>query len=129
MSDGIFRSGRIDNLTIRCLYETILVNTGVISQVQHQSDVSAFRRFNGTDTTIMCRVGVTDFKTGTFAAQSTWAHRTQTAFVGELGKRVDLVHELTQLRAGEEFTDGCHHRTGVDKLSGLNGFDFAHRHT
>src|SRR4051812_36986263 len=97
MADGIFRSGSIDNLTIRSLYETILVDTGVISQVQHQSDVSAFRRFNGTDTTIVRSVSVTDFKAGSFAAQTTRAHRTQTSFVGELGKRIDLVHELTQL--------------------------------
>src|SRR5690606_5120763 len=87
------------------------------------------RRFNRADTAIVGRVNVAHFKAGTFTGQTAWPKRRHTAFVGDFGKRVRLVHELGQLRATEKFANRCNSRFGVDQVVRHHGGYVNARHT
>ena len=66
---------------------------------------------------------VADLEAGALARQTAGAERRQAAPVGEPGQRVDLVHELRQLRGAEELLDRRHHRADVDQGLGRDRLD------
>ncbi len=72
---------------------------------------------------------VADFESGSFAAQAARAKRRKTAFMRNFRQRVGLIHKLGQLTAAEEFTDGSHHRLGIDQVVRHGGSHFlVYRH-
>ena len=68
---------------------------------------------------VVGEVDVTDFEARTLAGQTPGAERREATAVGQARQRVDLVHELRQLRGAEELLDRRHHRADVDQ--GLRG--------
>ncbi len=63
-------------------------------------------------------MNVADFETGAVAVQTTGPESGETALVGQLGERVDLIHELAQLRTTEEVPHDGGEGLGVDQLRG-----------
>jgi hypothetical protein len=59
---------------------------------------------------------VSDFEACTVTAEAAWPEGRETALVGQLGKRIRLIHELTQLTAAEEVTDYSAKRLGIDEF-------------
>ena len=59
---------------------------------------------------------VADFEARAVAGQAARPQRGEPAFVRQLGQRIDLVHELAQLRAAEEIADDRRKRLGIDEL-------------
>ena len=93
----VHRIGLVDT-TIRCLYKTVLVNTGIARQRVNQADVRTFRSLDRAHTTIMRIVNVADLKTCTVTGQTARTESGQTSLVCQLGERIILIHELGQLR-------------------------------
>ena len=50
------------------LNEAIFVDTGIGSKVKHETDVTTFRGFNSTDTTVVSWVSITDIEAGAFTS-------------------------------------------------------------
>ena len=73
-------------------------------------------------------MNVADFEAGALAGQTTRSKGRKTALVGDFRQRVDLVHELRQLRGTEEFANGGSRRLGVDQVLRHDGVDFDRRH-
>ena len=113
-------AGRDD--TVRRLDEAVLVDARVGRQVPNEADVRAFGGLDGTHASVVRRVDVTDFESGALAAESAWSQRRETTLVGQTGQRVVLVHELAELRGGEELLDRRHHRSDVDQRLGRDRF-------
>ena len=113
---------------VRGLDETERVDASVGSQRTDQTNVRAFRSFDGAHTSVVGRVHVTDFHAGTVTGQTTRAKRGQAALVGQTRERVVLVHELGQLGSSEELLDGCHNGTDVDQGLRRDGLDVLGRH-
>ena len=61
-------------------------------------------------------VHVTHLETGTLTRQTTGTQRRHTALVGNLGKRVGLVHELGQGVRSEKRVDNGRYCLGVDQV-------------
>jgi hypothetical protein len=61
---------------------------------------------------------VADFEAGAVTGEAPGSEGGQAAFVGQLGQRIDLVHELAQLGAAEEVADDGGERLGIDELLG-----------
>jgi len=59
---------------------------------------------------------VADFKARAVTAQAPRPESRQAALVREFRQRIDLIHELAQLRAAEEITDDGGKRLGIDEL-------------
>ena len=59
---------------------------------------------------------VSHLEAGAITGQTAWTKRGDTALVGQLSQRVLLVHELRQLRTGEELLDRRGQRTDVRQL-------------
>ena len=59
---------------------------------------------------------VADFEAGAVAVEAAGPEGGETTLVRELGQRVDLVHQLGQLAAGEEFADRVAEGLRVDEL-------------
>ncbi len=76
----------------------------------------------------MSLVNVADFKSSALTAESTRSHGVEAALVHHFIERVDLAHELRQLRAGEELADAGHNRANVNELAGSNGSGVVNRH-
>lgn len=74
----------------------------------------------------MGRVYVTNLEARTLTGQTARAERGDAALVGDLGKRVVLVHELRQLARTEELLDRGSHRLGVDQVLRHQAFAFGH---
>ena len=72
------------NAKIRRFNKSVFVNLGIGRQVQHQTDVSAFRRFHRTNAAVVRWVGVAHVETSAFAAQTARPHGAQSALVAEL---------------------------------------------
>lgn len=71
---------------------------------------------------------VTDFEASALTSESARTHRGETALVLEFGERIDLVHELRQLRAREELLHRSGDWTWVDELPRDDGLDIAGTH-
>src|SRR5690606_1382442 len=106
----------VNDFTVRCLEETILVGTRVHGQRVDQTDVRTFRSLDRAQTTVVSRVHISNFKTGTLTGQTARAQRRDTALVGDFGQRVVLVHELRQLAGTKELFDCGGDRLGVDQI-------------
>ena len=87
-------AGGLVDLAVRGLNEAVLVDLGVGGQIGNQTDVRAFRRLDGAQTTIVGVVNVADLEACAVTGQTAGAQSGQTALVGQLGQRVVLVHEL-----------------------------------
>ncbi|OIQ79565.1 hypothetical protein GALL_386840 [mine drainage metagenome] len=64
----------------------------------------------------MGRVHVAHLEAGALARQAARSQGGDTAFVGDLGERIGLVHELRQLARTEKFLDRRRNRFGVDQI-------------
>ena len=82
---------------VRGFEETEFVDLRIERERRNKADVRTFRSFNRADTSVMAVVNVADFKSCAFAAQTAGSESGETALVGQLGKRVDLIHELRKL--------------------------------
>ena len=71
----------------------------------------------------MGSVNVSHFKTSTVAVESARSKSRKTALVGQLGKRVGLVHELRKLGTTEEIANNRAERFRVDQLLRRHAFD------
>ena len=92
---------------VRGFDETVLVNPGIGRQRSDQTDVRTFRGLDRANSTVVGRVNVTHFEAGALTGQATRAECRKTPLVGNLGKRVGLVHKLGELRRTEELLDHC----------------------
>ena len=83
---GILFGGSIDvndfignftilNDTIWSFDKAIFVDTSVSSKVEHETDVTTFWGFNGTNTAVVSWVRITYFKTSAFTSKATRTHR------------------------------------------------------
>ena len=104
---------------VRRLDEPERVDPGERGQTADQADVGALRRLDRAHAAVVGEVDVADFEAGPLAGQTTRPERRKTTTVGEARQRVDLVHELRQLRGAEELLDRRHDRADVDQ--GLRG--------
>ena len=68
-------------------------------------------------------MNIAHFKSGAVAAQATRPQRGQTALVRQLGQRIDLIHELAELRAAKEIANDRRERFGIDELLRRHGFN------
>ena len=73
-------------------------------------------------------MNVADFEACALAGQTARSKCRKTALVGDFRQRVDLVHELRQLRGTEEFANGGSCRLRVDQVLRHDGIDFDRRH-
>src|SRR5467141_349018 len=96
--------------------EAVVVDTREAAQRADQTDVRAFRRFNGADAAVVRRVHVANFESGAFARETARPKSRETPLVGDFAERVGLVHELAELRRAEEFANRGHHRLGVHQV-------------
>ena len=116
------------DLAVRRLDEAELVDAGVRGQATDEADVRAFRRLDRAHPAVVPEVHVADLEAGPLARQTARAERRQAAAVGEARQRVDLVHELRQLRGSEELLDRRHDGADVDQRLGRDRLDVLGRH-
>src|SRR5512132_4041377 len=93
----VFEYLAVRDFPVRSFDEAKLVDAGKARETRNQADVRTFRCFNRTNTAIVSRVNVADFESGALARQATRSQRRETAFVGNLRKRIGLIHELRKL--------------------------------
>ena len=113
---------------VRRLDEAVVVHLGVGRQGNDQTDVRAFRRFDGADTAIVRHMDVSDFEPGAFAGQTAGAQSGKTALVRDFREGVGLVHELRQLRGAEEFLEHGGHGLRIDQVVGHERRHFLNAH-
>ena len=63
----------------------------------------------------MAEVNVADFEASTLTRQATRAKCRKATPVGQTRQRIDLIHELRELRSSEELLDRCDDRTNIDQ--------------
>jgi len=68
--------------------EAVVVDTREAAQRADQTDVRAFRRFNGADAAVVRRVHVANFESGTLARKATRPKGRETPLVGDFAERV-----------------------------------------
>src|SRR6202030_3384792 len=61
--------------------EAVVVDAREAAQGADQTDVRAFRRFNGADAAVVRRVHVANFESSAFARQTTWPKGRETPLV------------------------------------------------
>ena len=115
---------------IRGLDEPELVHAGVGRKGVDQADVRAFGSLDRADPSVMGGMNVTDLEARTLAVQTAGPEGGEAALVRHLRQRVDLIHELRELRAGEEVADDRGEGLRVDQLLGSDRVDalVVHRH-
>ena len=115
---------------VRRLDEAELVDARVGRERVDEADVRTFRRFDRADAAVVRRMNVADFEAGALAVETARPERGEAALVRDLGERVDLVHELRQLRTREEIADDGRQRLRVDQLLRRDRVDalVVHRH-
>ena len=86
------------------------------AQRRDKTDVRAFRRLDRAKAAVVRIVYVSHLETGAVTRQTAGAEGRKTAFVRNLGQRVDLVHELRELRGSEERVDHRREGLGVDQV-------------
>ena len=110
------------DLAVGRLNESILVNVSENTQGANQTDVGAFRRFDGANSTVVRNVYVTHFKTSPLSVQAARAKCGKTTLVHQHGERVGLVNHLGQLGAAKEEIDRTRDSLGVDQVRDLANF-------
>src|SRR6185437_1306096 len=63
---------------------------------------------------------ISNFKSSTVTTEPPWPECRETALMGQLRKRVSLIHKLTQLRAPKEITNYCTEGLWINQLGGSN---------
>ena len=118
----------VDHATVRRGDEAEVVDLGEHTERGDKTDVRTFRGLNGTQTTIVRVVYVTDLETGALTGETARTQSGNPTFVGDFRQRVRLVHELGQLVGSEE---GIHHRRkclGIDQVHRGEHLVVAHVH-
>ena len=108
---------------VRRLDEAVRVDPGEGAERADEADVRALRRLDRAHPAVVAEVHVADFEAGALAAEAARPERRQAAAVGHARQRVDLVHELRQLRGAEELLDGGDDRADVDQRGRGDGLD------
>ena len=72
------------DLAVRALDEAVLVYACERRQRIDQTDVRAFRRFNGTDASVVRGMHVAHLEARALARETTWTQRRETPFVRDL---------------------------------------------
>ncbi len=116
------------HLVVGRFEETVFVHAGERRQVHHKTDVRPFRRRNRADAAVVARVHVADVEARPLPGEAAWPHGREPALVRQLRERVGLIHELRELRRGEEFAHRRGNRAAVDELGGGDRFQIHHRH-
>ena len=118
------------HLAVRSFDEPEIIDPGIGGHGADEADVGTFRRLNRADAPVVGRMNVTDLKPSTVSGETAWPKGGQTAFVGQFGQRIGLVHELAQLGASEEVPDHSAERFRVDELLRSHALDVhvEHRH-
>ncbi|GFH92745.1 hypothetical protein IMSAGC002_04017 [Lachnospiraceae bacterium] len=106
--NNFIRNARINrigfiNLTVWCLYKTILINPCIACQRVNQTDVRTFRRLNRAHSPIMGIVNITHLKSRTVPGQTAWPQCGKTSLVGQLTQRIILIHKLGKLGRTKKF--------------------------
>jgi len=73
-------------------------------------------------------MNIADFKSRAFTGQASWTQSRQTSLMGNLRKRIGLIHELRQLAGIEEFIDHRRNRFGIDQVVRHHGLDVLKTH-
>ena len=124
----LLRHLALAHLAIGRLDEPVFVDAREGRERVDEPDVRAFRRLDRADAAIMRRMHVTHLEARPLAREAARPQRGQAPLVGDLGKRVRLIHELRQLRRAEELA----HRRGrgfrVDQILRHDGVDLDRRH-
>ncbi len=110
------------DLTVRSLHKPILVNPCIAGQRVDQTDIRTLGRLDRAHPSVMGIMYVTNLKSGTIPGKSSWAECGQTSLVGQLTKRVILIHELGQLGGSKELLHCCRHRFNINQR--LRGYPF-----
>ena len=110
----ICRIAHID-ATIRCLNESVFIDSGIAGQRVDQANVRTFRRLNRAHSAVMRIVNISDFESGSVPGQTAGPQSGETSLVCQLRQRIVLVHKLGQLRGTEEFLHRCLHRFDIDQ--------------
>ena len=106
---------RLPDFPVRRLDEAVLVDLSESRKRTEQPDVGTFRSLYRADTPIVRVVHVSDIETCPVARETARTQRGEPALVGQLRKRIGLVHELRQLRAAEELLQRRGYRADVDQ--------------
>ena len=114
----------LHDFAVRRLNEAEVVHARKSRERGDEADVWAFGCFNRANAAVVRRMHVADFEARAVARKSPGSERRQAAFVSQLGERVDLVHELRELRATEEVAHDGGERLGVDELRGRHRVHF-----
>ena len=124
----LYGSIRIYN-TVRCLNKAVFIDFSIRRQIGNQTDVWTFRCLDRTDTPIVRAVNVTNLVARTVTGDTARSQCGNTTLVCQLSKRILLIHELRQLRRGEEFLDCRCQRTDIGQLLRCQGRDIRDGHT
>ena len=107
---------------VRGLDEAEIVDPRESGQRGDQTDVRTLRRFHRTNASVVRGMHVTHFEAGAVAREAAGPQRREPALVGQLGQRVDLIHELGELAATEEIADHGRQRLWIDQFLRRHGF-------
>ena len=111
-----FQNSAALHLAVGRFDESVVVDPRIAAQRRDQTDVRSFRSLDRADASVVRRMHVADFKSGSLAAQAARSKGRETPLMRDLRKRIGLIHELRQLAAAEKFPDGGHDRLGVDQV-------------
>ena len=106
----------VGNRTVGRLDESHGRNLRIDAERRNQTDVRAFGRLNRAETSVVRIVYVAHLESGAVTRQTAGAEGRETTLVGNLGQRVNLVHELRELRGAEEGVDDRRQRLGVNQV-------------
>ena len=84
----------LPDFPVRGLDKAELVHPGVGGQGGDQADVGSFRRLDRADPAVVGGMDIADLKARALAGQPAGPQGREAPFVGDLGQRVRLVHEL-----------------------------------
>ena len=104
---------------VRGLEEAVVVAARIGCKGVDKSDVRSFRGLNRAESSVMGRMHIADLESGALTGKSAGAECGDAALVGNLGKRVVLIHELGELAGAEELLDGSRNRLRVHEVLGL----------
>ena len=123
----LVRDPAVLDLAVRRLQEAVPIRAGVDRERVDEPDVRTLRCLDGADPAVVRRMHVAHLETGPLPGQTARAQRRHAAFVGDLGERIGLIHELRQLARPEELLDRRGHRLGVDHVLGHQPLGFSQR--
>ena len=100
--------------------KAVLVYLGKGSEIGNKTDVGTFRGFNGTHSSVVGIMYVTNLKAGSVTAETSGSEGGKTSFMGKLRQRVVLIHKLRQRRRAEKFFYRRHNGAYIYKGTGGN---------